>query len=37
MPDVLVRNVDKDILERIKVRAMVKHRSLQAELQVILS
>lgn len=37
MPDVLVRNVDDDILERLKARAMAKHRSLQAELQVILS
>ena len=36
MPDVLVRNVDEVILERLKARAVGKNRSLQAELQLIL-
>src|SRR5207302_6849322 len=33
MPDVLVRNVDVAVLERLKNRAARKGRSLQAELQ----
>jgi plasmid stability protein len=37
MPDVLVRNVDQTVLDRLKARASEQHRSLQAELQAILS
>ena len=37
MPDVLVRNVDQTVLYRLKARANERHRSLQAELQTILS
>ncbi len=37
MPDVLIRNVDDAVVERLKVRASEKHRSLQAELQLILN
>jgi plasmid stability protein len=37
MPDVLVRNVDEVVLERLKARAHTEHRSLQAELQLILT
>lgn len=37
MPDVLVRNLDEGDLERLKARATDKQRSLQAELQMILS
>ena len=37
MPDVLVRNVDQTVLDRLKARANEQHRSLQAELQTILS
>ena len=37
MPDVLVRNLDQTVLDRLKARANEQHRSLQAELQAILS
>lgn len=36
MPDVLVRNVDEAVIDRLKKRAQQRHRSLQAELQTIL-
>ena len=37
MPDVLIRNVDDAVVERLKIRAKEKHRSLQAELHLILN
>ena len=37
MPDVLVRNIDEAVLERLKVRATGEHRSLQSELRLILT
>ncbi len=36
MPQVLIRNVDRDILNRLKVQASTHGRSLQAELKTIL-
>ena len=33
MPDVLIRNIDKNTLERLKERASSNKRSLQAELK----
>lgn len=36
MPNVLVRDIDTNILDRLKKRAVVNHRSLQSEMQVIL-
>lgn len=37
MPDVLVRNVDQAVLDRLKARASERHRTLQSELHAILS
>lgn len=36
MPNVLVRNVENEILERLKARASCYHHSLQQELKIIL-
>ncbi|MFM9905709.1 MAG: FitA-like ribbon-helix-helix domain-containing protein [Pyrinomonadaceae bacterium] len=36
MPNVLVRDVEIDVLDRLKLRASRQHRSLQAELNIIL-
>jgi plasmid stability protein len=36
MPEVLVRNLDPDLVERLKVRARRNGRSLQAEVKTIL-
>lgn len=36
MPAVLVRNLDREVIERLKQRARVSGRSLQAELKLIL-
>ena len=36
MPQVLIRNVDQDILNRLKIQASTHGRSLQAELKTIL-
>lgn len=36
MPDVLVRNIDKKTLEKLKLRARVNNRSLQEELKQLL-
>lgn len=33
MPDVLIRNIDKEVLERLKARAKHNNRSLQEELK----
>lgn len=37
MPNVLIRNVDVGVLDRLKVRAKKQNRSLQSELNTILS
>ncbi len=37
MPNVLVRDIDTNILDRLKKRATGNHRSLQSEMQVILN
>ncbi|MEZ5308895.1 MAG: hypothetical protein R2684_17250 [Pyrinomonadaceae bacterium] len=37
MPDILVRNIDKDLLERLKTRAEQNNRSLQKELIALLN
>ncbi len=37
MPDVLVRNVDAAVVEKIKLRAKRQHRSFQAELKTIIN
>ena len=37
MPDVLVRGVEKTVLERLKQNAQTNGRSLQAELQIVLN
>jgi len=36
MPDVLIRNIDKETLERLKERARLNNRSLQEELRQLL-
>jgi plasmid stability protein len=36
MPDVLVRNIDRETLDRLKARALSNNRSLQEELKEIL-
>ncbi len=36
MPDVLIRNIDKEVLDRLKARAKHNNRSLQEELKEIL-
>jgi len=33
MPDVLIRNIEKEVLERLKARAKHNNRSLQEELK----
>lgn len=37
MPNVLVRDIDSKVLERLKKRAAVSKRSLQSEVQIILT
>lgn len=37
MPDVLVRNLDEKVLEKLKTKAARNGRSLQSEVQIILS
>lgn len=36
MPQILIRNLEKETVERLKQRAKIHHRSLQAEVQLIL-
>lgn len=36
MPQLLIRNLEDETVERLKTRAKVNHRSLQAEVQLIL-
>lgn len=36
MPDVLVRNIDVEVLEKMKLRAKLNGRSLQAELKMLI-
>ena len=36
MPNVLIRNIDKEVVDHLKQRALRNDRSLQAELQVII-
>lgn len=36
MPEVLVRNLDPDVIDRLKARARERGRSLQAELKLLL-
>ncbi len=37
MAQVLIRDLDDDIVERLKIKAKSHHRSLQSELKIILS
>lgn len=37
MPDVLVRNIEAEVLEKMKLRAKQNGRSLQAELKLLIS
>lgn len=37
MPDVLVRDVEASVLDKLKVRAKRRNRSLQAEMKIILT
>ena len=36
MPQLLIRNLEDETVERLKTRARINHRSLQAEVQLIL-
>lgn len=37
MPDVLVRNVDAAVLDRVKLRAKRRNRSLQSEMKIMMT
>ncbi len=36
MPDLLIRNIDEKVLEKLKARAECEQRSLQSEIEIIL-